>query len=96
MATAQASPSGSDVHCCVLGIPGIWAAKQITFRLSGRKQPFVVLADSVGQELGQSTVEVLSLFHGVGSLCWKTQKLGPGTIQKPVHSHVWWLMLTVG
>lgn len=38
----------------------------------------------------------MSLFHGVGNLCWKTQKLGPGTIQKPMHSHVWWLMLTVG
>lgn len=76
VATPQASPPGSNVHCCVLGIPG----KQISFRLSGWKQPFVVLADSMGQELGQSTVGVISLFHGVGSFCWKTQKLGPEII----------------
>lgn len=47
MATAQASPLGSDVHCSVLGIPGVWAAKQMTFQRSGLKQPCVVLADSI-------------------------------------------------
>lgn len=73
------------------------AAKQITFKLSGLKQPFIMLTDSVDQEFGQSTEEMTCLYFIMpGVSAGRLTGWGWNPLEACALTYLWWSMLAIG